>query len=165
MNHFPRRRRTQPAMDYDALPIPSSKPEASDFLETLLNKNLRITTTDSRMFYGSFKCTDPESNIILQHVYEYRPPTQQQIAAAAAAQSASGSTGAGNLKLDMTSRYLGLIVVPGHHIVKIEVEEFASQLRGAVERRRREQEARELEEDKQFESQAAASTATAKATS
>lgn len=29
----------------------------------------------------------------------------------------------------MTSRYLGLVVVPGHHIVKIEVEEFASQVK------------------------------------
>lgn len=31
--------------------------------------------------------------------------------------------------LDMTSRYLGLVVVPGHHIVKMEVEQFASQMR------------------------------------
>lgn len=30
----------------------------------------------------------------------------------------------------MTSRYLGLVVVPGRHIVRIEVEEFASQMRG-----------------------------------
>lgn len=29
----------------------------------------------------------------------------------------------------MTSRYLGLVVVPGQHIVKIEVEEFASQVK------------------------------------
>jgi hypothetical protein len=29
----------------------------------------------------------------------------------------------------MTSRYLGLVVVPGEYIVKIEVEEFASQMR------------------------------------
>ena len=58
---FFKRRRTQPAMDYDALPVPSSKHEASDFLQTLLNKNLRVTTTDSRMFWGSFKCTDAVS--------------------------------------------------------------------------------------------------------
>jgi hypothetical protein len=29
----------------------------------------------------------------------------------------------------MTSRYLGLVVVPGEYISKIEVEEFASQIR------------------------------------
>jgi len=27
------------------------------------------------------------------------------------------------VKLDMTSRFLGLVVVPGQHIVKIEAEE------------------------------------------
>jgi N-alpha-acetyltransferase 38, NatC auxiliary subunit len=32
----------------------------------------------------------------------------------------------------MTPRYLGLIVVPGKYIVKIEVEEFASQIRGQI---------------------------------
>jgi hypothetical protein len=30
----------------------------------------------------------------------------------------------------MTSRYMGLVVVPGEYITKIEVEEFASQIRG-----------------------------------
>jgi hypothetical protein len=29
----------------------------------------------------------------------------------------------------MTSRYLGLVVVPGHVITRIEVEEFVSQMR------------------------------------
>jgi len=32
--------------------------------------------------------------------------------------------------LDMTSRYLGLVVVPGEYITKVEVEEFASQMKG-----------------------------------
>jgi hypothetical protein len=31
--------------------------------------------------------------------------------------------------MDMTSRYLGLVVVPGEHVVKIEVEEFISQVK------------------------------------
>lgn len=30
--------------------------------------------------------------------------------------------------MSMTSRYLGLVVVPGGHVVKVEVEEFASQM-------------------------------------
>ncbi|KAL2020710.1 hypothetical protein VTK56DRAFT_8010 [Thermocarpiscus australiensis] len=117
-----------------------SKQEASDFLHSLLNKNLRVTTTDSRMFHGTFKCTDSESNIILQHTYEYRPPTHQQVSeAAAAAAAAAGEndddgtsrTDTGKkVKVDMTSRYLGLVVVPGQHIVRIEVEEFTSQTKG-----------------------------------
>jgi hypothetical protein len=32
----------------------------------------------------------------------------------------------------MTSRYLGLVVVPGQHIVKMEVEKFASQMRNTM---------------------------------
>lgn len=32
----------------------------------------------------------------------------------------------------MTSRYLGLVVVPGEYITKIEVEEFVSQLKGRI---------------------------------
>ncbi|KAK4165745.1 hypothetical protein QBC43DRAFT_234389 [Cladorrhinum sp. PSN259] len=153
--YFSPRRRVQLAMDYDTIPVPSSKAEASDFLETLINKTLRVTTTDSRMFCGNFKCTDAESNIILQHVYEYRPPSQQQIIASAAAAAAQAHSihGGGRLKLGMSSRFLGLVVVPGHHVAKIEVEEFASQLRGVRERRRREQEARLLEEDRKAESQ------------
>ncbi|AEO66107.1 uncharacterized protein THITE_2113946 [Thermothielavioides terrestris NRRL 8126] len=157
------------------------KAEATAFLQSLLNKNLRVTTTDNRMFWGAFKCTDSESNIVLEHTYEYRHPTPREIlsqaaalsspspstpttttaAAAATASSSSsssaaaqaataadgggsdrdgrGGTGtetgsssssAGTVTLEMTSRYLGLVVVPGKHIVRIEAEEFASQLRG-----------------------------------
>ena len=43
--------------------------------------------------------------------------------------AAAGGGSAATVKLDMTARYLGLVVVPGKHIVKIEVEEFASQMR------------------------------------
>lgn len=35
------------------------KDEAHDYLSSLLNQNLRIHTTDGRMFRGAFKCTDP----------------------------------------------------------------------------------------------------------
>lgn len=37
--------------------------EARGFLESLLNKKLRIHTTDERMFWGEFKCTDPVSHV------------------------------------------------------------------------------------------------------
>lgn len=98
--------------------------EARQFLTSLLNKNLRITVTDGRMFLGAFKCTDPDENVVLSNAYEYRHPSEHKIRAAAA------KAGGKNVKLDMTSRYLGLVVLPGQHIVKIEVEQFASQLRG-----------------------------------
>jgi hypothetical protein len=45
-------------------------------------------------------------------------------------EAAAASGDIGKVKLDMISRYLGLVVVPGKYIVKIEVEEFVSQMRG-----------------------------------
>ncbi|KAK1832837.1 hypothetical protein QBC39DRAFT_255775 [Podospora conica] len=99
------------------------------FLHSLINKNLRVTTTDSRMFWGNFKCTDSESNVVLKNTYEYRHPTP-----AAPKQTAEETAAAGTVKVDMTSRFLGLVVVPGRHIVKIEVEEFVSQMRSQQRR-------------------------------
>ena len=37
------------------------KVDAESFIRRLINKQLRIHTTDSRMFVGVFKCTDPVS--------------------------------------------------------------------------------------------------------
>lgn len=34
------------------------KAQAEDYLSSLLNKSLRVTTSDARMFLGNFKCTD-----------------------------------------------------------------------------------------------------------
>lgn len=55
---------------------------------------------------------------------------QQREAAAAAAAASGGDASARTVAMNMTSRYLGLIVVPGHHIVKMELEQFASQMQG-----------------------------------
>jgi len=98
------------------------KSQAEDYLKSLLSKSLRITTSDTRMFLGQFKCTDSDRNVILSHTVEYRlppPPKPSQL-----------HEGKESVTLDMTSRYLGLVVVPGEYISKIEVEEFASQMRG-----------------------------------
>jgi hypothetical protein len=40
----------------------STKSEAEDYLHSLINKTLRVYTTDSRLFVGTFKCTDPVSS-------------------------------------------------------------------------------------------------------
>ncbi|RYP03954.1 hypothetical protein DL764_004788 [Monosporascus ibericus] len=128
------------------------KVEAEAFLHTLINKTLRVHTTDSRIFVGTFKCTDPvrldlllstslrfcasggtdsgthlqKSNVILAMTHEYRPPSTDKVGEAAAAAAHSGDD---TVKMNMTSRYLGLIVIPGRYIVKMEVEEFVSQLK------------------------------------
>ena len=111
--------------------------KAIEYLQSLLSKRLCVYTDDSRMFYGDFKCTDnviyplwmplrpttkvaQECNIILSQSYEYRQPPPNAVKAAAESSSETSSTA--TLKVDMTSRFLGLIVVPGQHITKIEVE-------------------------------------------
>ncbi|KAL7812912.1 hypothetical protein V8C44DRAFT_357689 [Trichoderma aethiopicum] len=100
-----------------------NKDEAHEYLSSLLNQNLRVYTTDGRMFRGSFKCTDPDRNIVLANTHEYRQPSEEERSVAAA--NASGDS----VTLDMTSRYLGLVVVPGHHIVRMEAEQFLSQMK------------------------------------
>ena len=124
--------------------------EATSYLHSMLGQKLRIHTTDTRMFVGDFKCTDnvtrapiiphilpggpplnmtsalkrrgqKECNIILGQSFEYRLPTPSATANAAAAVAAASGSG---VKMDMTSRYLGLIVVPGLHITKIEMDEM-----------------------------------------
>ncbi|KAK7914262.1 N-alpha-acetyltransferase 38-B- NatC auxiliary subunit [Apiospora marii] len=97
--------------------------EAETYLNSLINKTLRVYATDSRMFVGTFKCTDANRNVVLALTHEYRQPSQKQLAEAAA------NSSSGTVKAEMTSRYLGLVVVPGEHIVKMEVEEFVSQLK------------------------------------
>jgi len=102
---------------------------AVKYLESLLGRNLRAHTTDGRMFLGEFKCTDNESNIILAKTYEYRLPSEkakrEALERAAAGDKTSG-------KADMTSRFVGLVVVPGKHIVKLEVEQKGEPWMGAM---------------------------------
>lgn len=95
------------------------KAEAISFLESLLGKNLHITVLDGRLFTGVFKCTDNESNVILSNSFEYRMPSKAAEEKAIEEAAATGKP----VKADMTSRFVGLIVVPGHQIVKIELEE------------------------------------------
>ncbi|CAH0056659.1 unnamed protein product [Clonostachys solani] len=106
------------------------KDEGQDYLRSLLNKDIRILITDGRIFRGAFKCTDQHQNVVLAQTFEYRQPSTQQREAAAAAAEAAGRPPA-TLTMDLTSRYLGLVVVPGHHIIKMELEQFASQVRNA----------------------------------
>ncbi|KAF4589486.1 LSM domain-containing protein [Ophiocordyceps camponoti-floridani] len=97
--------------------------EAIAYLKALLTKNLRISTTDGRLFWGAFKCTDANQNVVLSHTYEYRQPVSAQ-------GSASHDPFA---RIDVSAaRYLGLVVVPGHHIVRMELEKFVSQIKTTI---------------------------------
>ena len=194
--------------------------QSKSYLTALIGRTLHVTTSDTRLFVGVFKCTDnvrpflfpstllpslpvppsndalslarssfpspspfplpcprplphpptfpcscsispsfppsttahlppQECNVILAQAYEYRPPSAAAVAAAlssaapspppassmppsAASPLSSASPTAARpppstatvptVKADMTSRYVGLIVVPGQHVARIEVE-------------------------------------------
>ncbi|KAM8881153.1 N-alpha-acetyltransferase 38, NatC auxiliary subunit [Synchiropus splendidus] len=71
-------------------------------LEGLLNKNMRIRMTDGRTLVGLFLCTDRDCNVILGSAQEFLKSTD------------TFSQG--------EPRVLGLAMIPGHHVVSIEVE-------------------------------------------
>ncbi|KAI9369139.1 hypothetical protein BJX61DRAFT_175022 [Aspergillus egyptiacus] len=102
---------------------------AVQYLESLIGQILRVHATDTRIFVGTFKCTDADRNIILANTHEYRFPTPATVRNAALDASRENLEESQNLKLDMTSRFIGLVVVPGQHITKIELEETPQQSR------------------------------------
>ena len=102
---------------------PSGTPsQATAYLTSLLNKTLHIHIADGRMFVGQMKCTDNERNIILAMTHEYRQPSKGDLKRAAENREQAGGSGSGNVKVDMRKRFVGLVVVPGRYIEKIEVE-------------------------------------------
>ncbi|KAF2245908.1 hypothetical protein BU26DRAFT_567424 [Trematosphaeria pertusa] len=91
--------------------------QATFYLSQFIGKPLRIHVSDGRVFGGQMKCTDKDRNIILALTYEYRAPSAEVIRKAV---EASGNPSA---PVNWNSRYVGLVVIPGGHIKKIEFEE------------------------------------------
>jgi len=67
-----------------------------------LGRNIRIVITDGRTLIGTFLCTDQSRNVILGSAQEFRSieETQQHV----------------------EPRMLGLAMVPGKHIISLEVD-------------------------------------------
>jgi small nuclear ribonucleoprotein (snRNP)-like protein len=107
--------------------------QATFWLSQFIGKNLRIHASDGRVFGGQMKCTDKvgydackrlycvdvvqNRNIILALAHEYRAPSAETI------RKAVEESGNPSASVAWNSRYVGLIVVPGQHITKIEFEE------------------------------------------
>lgn len=66
-------------------------------LRSWLGKVVKVVITDERVMVGCFLCTDPDGNIILENTWEY-------------SQFVDNSD---------EPRIIGLVVVPGKHIVSI----------------------------------------------
>jgi len=140
---------------------PPGKTAAVQFLESLLDRSLRVLATDGRIFIGQLHCTDPvnpsrrpllsiytyhlcvltclahrqDGNIILAHTYEHRILSTKHHARDTGEGAAPSSNGTGSSTSTSTStslagttaRYIGLVIIPGEHVVSMELEEFASQ--------------------------------------
>ncbi|KAL1593002.1 hypothetical protein SLS59_009472 [Nothophoma quercina] len=102
--------------------------QATFWLSQFIGKNLRIHASDGRVFGGQMKCTDKDRNIILSLAYEYRAPSAEVI------RRAVEESGNPSASVTWNSRYVGLIVVPGQHVKKIEFEEstFPGQKSGVI---------------------------------
>lgn len=94
--------------------------DAVVYLEGYINRTLHIHIKDGRMFVGQMKCTDNERNIILAMTYEYRAPSVTQVKREAEEHTKLGRPG--NVKVDMRKRFVGLVVIPGQYITKMEAE-------------------------------------------
>lgn len=88
-------------------------------LRGYLNHKARIAITDGRVFIGTFVCTDKQKNIILAHTTEYRGGT------ALLTMGPLVTSHALFLFLD-EHRIVGLVMIPGKHLVKMEIEDLES---------------------------------------
>uniref|UniRef100_A0A0B6ZEJ4 Sm domain-containing protein n=1 Tax=Arion vulgaris TaxID=1028688 RepID=A0A0B6ZEJ4_9EUPU len=75
-------------------------------LERWLNKSMRIKMTDGRTLIGTFVCTDCDCNIIMGSCEEYLKVPDS------------------DTKED--PRVLGLAMVPGKHVVSIEIDDTSA---------------------------------------
>ncbi|XP_038077553.1 N-alpha-acetyltransferase 38, NatC auxiliary subunit-like [Patiria miniata] len=83
---------------------PEKSPDGRERLRGWLNQSLRVRMTDGRTLIGLFLCTDKDQNVILGSCEEYLTATD-----------------AGQKE---EPRVLGLAMVPGQHIVSIEIDKM-----------------------------------------
>ncbi|XP_071840572.1 N-alpha-acetyltransferase 38, NatC auxiliary subunit-like isoform X1 [Apostichopus japonicus] len=81
----------------------SEESQSRKTLEGWLNRFMRIKMTDGRILVGAFVCTDRDRNIILGSCDEY--------------------VNAQDLDDKEEPRVLGLAMVPGQHILSIEIDD------------------------------------------
>lgn len=86
----------------------SSAEAAKTIASTFAGKMVRVHIPDGRMFSGTFVCVDSDVNVILANTDEIQT---------------SPSNGG------ETSRSVGMVMVPGEHIVKVEVRQDSAPAR------------------------------------
>lgn len=135
--------------DSTSTPTPAmqstSTPDCPPSLSSLLHKPLRILIDDRRTFIGVFMCTDPQANVILSEAEEFQAPprTPEEVALRQNRDmyypksqrlphdgpgwgmwmGNGGEEGRG----DGVGRVMGLVLIPGDKIVKMELLEASGE--------------------------------------
>lgn len=102
---------------------PQQQNSARSYLRSLLNQHLQVELSDGRRLIGQLLCTDRDLNIILggctEHVWLSSPPSQPNPLSSHESDSHESCSVNAKSKLEHEVRVLGLVVVPGNHIVKL----------------------------------------------
>jgi hypothetical protein len=107
-----------------ALAVPATPALAEEALRAHLERFMRVTLSDGRVVVGRFYCLDRERNVVLTDAYAQPPPlpAAAQAAALAAAPALTAAEAAAAEEASLASRFLGVVMVPGRHLVKAELE-------------------------------------------
>ena len=84
---------------------------ALDEMKQLLGKQIRICISDGRVIEGEFQCMDGHMNFIVNGATEYHGLAPDTV------------TESLHIPPTQTSRSLGMVMVPGKHVVKCFVRE------------------------------------------
>ena len=84
-----------------------------DIRTALLGKTCLVHITDGRAYRGTFACVDSGRNLLLNNATEYR---------AATATSSDDSASLERAIQAHHRRFVGLVMIPGGHITKLEVQ-------------------------------------------
>lgn len=87
--------------------------EAKALLTSYLNRRMRVVISDGRVMDGQFLCTDSDRNMVLGSCEEFF--SEEEIAELESSTVSAASS--------RQSRTLGLVIVPGAHIVSISLAE------------------------------------------
>lgn len=82
--------------------------KAKATMRGLLQSTIRVTLSDGRVVTGTYQCLDEHLNFILQDATERRMVKER--------------SGAETVEKQQT-RSLGLVMLPGKHVVKVEAKE------------------------------------------
>lgn len=112
-------------MDNSLRQVQPPRREAATTLlkDTFIEKTVLLHVSDGRAFRGTFLCVDDGMNVILANADELRPVSDSSSSGPSAV---SLGTDEDTTDSTIATRWVGMVMVPGHHVQKIEIKAEAS---------------------------------------